>query len=168
MMKRHTNTGFLVLLAVASLCIFMGCATTADHDKGSAMATKQAPDQLESNRQTVVSFYEAGLNKKDFDAAHPYLGSSYKQHNPNAADGVEGFRGFVAYSKEHTPNSHSEIKHAFADGDFVILHVHKTTGPDDRGVAIIDIFRLENGKIVEHWDVTQVVPERTASGNPMF
>lgn len=131
-------------------------------------AQEQAADQQESNKQAVLSFYEAGLNKKDFGAALSYLGSSYKQHNPSAADGVEGFRGFVSYLKEHVPNSHSEIKRVLADGDFVVLHVHKTTGPTDRGVAIVDIFRLEKGKIVEHWDVTQDVPERTASGNPMF
>jgi predicted SnoaL-like aldol condensation-catalyzing enzyme len=121
-----------------------------------------------SNKDTVVAFYEAGLNAKDFDAASRYLGRAYTQHNPRAADGVQGFRDFVAYLKEHVPHSHSEIKRVFADGDFVILHVHKTSGPGDRGVAIVDIFRLEQGRIVEHWDVTQEVPERTVSGNPMF
>jgi predicted SnoaL-like aldol condensation-catalyzing enzyme len=121
-----------------------------------------------SNKEAVVAFYEAALNAKDFDAASRYLGPSYTQHNPRAADGVQGFRNFVAYLKEHAPHSHSEIKRVFADGDFVILHVPKTSGPGDRGVAIVDILRLEHGRIVEHWDVTQEIPERTASGNPMF
>ncbi|SFB21402.1 SnoaL-like domain-containing protein [Collimonas sp. OK607] len=67
-----------------------------------------------------------------------------------------------------SPTSRGEIKQAFSDGNFVILHVHKTTSPTDRGVAIIDIFRLEHGKIVEHWDVTQEIPEKTTSGNGMF
>lgn len=127
------------------------------------------PDRLQAqNKQTVLAFYEAGLNQKDFAAASKYLGPYYKQHNPNAADGIEGFRNFVNYLKEKVPTSHSEIRQVFADGDFVILHVHKTSSPTDRGVAIVDIFRLEQGKIVEHWDVTQAIPEKTASGNPMF
>jgi predicted SnoaL-like aldol condensation-catalyzing enzyme len=121
-----------------------------------------------SNKQTIVAFYEAALNAKDFDAASRYLGPTYRQHNPRAADGAQGLRNFIAYLKEKVPDSHSEIKRVFADGDFVILHVHKTSGPGDRGVAIVDIFRLEAGRVVEHWDVTQEVPERTASGNPMF
>ena len=128
----------------------------------------QPDTRQEQNKQTVLAFYEAGLNQKDFAAASKYLGPYYKQHNPNAADGIEGFRNFVNYLKEKVPTSHSDIRQAFADGDFVILHVHKTTGPTDRGVAIVDIFRLEQGKIVEHWDVTQAIPEKTASGNPMF
>lgn len=129
---------------------------------------QQHSAQEETNKQTVVAFYEAGLNRKDFDAASRYFGPYYKQHNPNAADGVEGFRKFITYLKEKMPNSHSAIKSVFADRDYVILHVHKTTGTEDRGTAIVDIFRLENGKIVEHWDVSQAVPEQTVSGNPMF
>ena len=139
-------------------------------DAGAVKTTSVAqPDSIqERNKQTVLAFYEAGLNQKDFAAASKYFGPYYKQHNPNAADGIEGFRNFISYLKEKVPTSHSEIKQAFADGDFVILHVHKTTSPTDRGVAIVDIFRLEDGKIVEHWDVTQAIPEKTASGNPMF
>ncbi len=121
-----------------------------------------------ANKQTVLAFYEAGLNQKNFVTASQYLGPTYKQHNPGAADGVEGFRQFINFLKEKVPTSHSEIKQVFVDGDFVILHVHKTPSPADRGVAIIDIFRLEHGKIVEHWDVTQAIPEKTVNGNGMF
>ncbi len=131
-------------------------------------AEQPSAAQEAENKKTVVAFYEAGLNKKDFAAASQFLGPYYKQHNPHAADGIEGFRNFIAFMKEKTPTSHSEIKQVFADGNFVILHVHKTTSPTDRGVAIVDIFRLEHGKIVEHWDVTQEIPEKTASGNSMF
>ncbi|WP_410209838.1 nuclear transport factor 2 family protein [Aquirhabdus sp.] len=124
--------------------------------------------QQQANKQAVLAFYDAGLNQKDFAAASQYLGPDYKQHNPGAADGIEGFKHFISFLKEKVPTSHSEIKQAFVDGNFVILHVHKTTSPTDRGVAIVDIFRLEHGKIVEHWDVTQAIPEKTASGNAMF
>ena len=89
------------------------------------------------------------------------------QHNPNAADGRDGFRKFVAFLRDKYPQSHSEIKRSFVDGDYVILHAcGARTGT--RGSAIMDIFKLENGKIVEHWDVNQPVPEQTANGNTMF
>jgi predicted SnoaL-like aldol condensation-catalyzing enzyme len=122
----------------------------------------------EANKKAVVEFYEKGLNQKDFDAASRYLGPRYVQHNPTAPDGIEGFKTFVAFLRDKFPDSHSEIKQVFADGDMVILHVHAVREKGTRGNAIIDIFKLENGKIVEHWDVVQPVPEKAANGNGMF
>ncbi len=124
--------------------------------------------QQELNKKHVVEFYEKALNQKDFEAAKGYFGPKYIQHNPGAPDGIEGFKGFLAFLKEKFPQSHSEIKRVFADGDFVILHVHSVREPGVRGRAIVDIFRLENGKIVEHWDVIQDIPEKPANPNTMF
>ena len=132
-----------------------------------AVPTAKAAD-LEANKKTVLAFYEAGLNAKDFEAASKYFGSKYIQHNPGAPDGIEGFKSFVNFLKEKFPSSHSEIKKVFADGDFVILHVHAVREPGTRGRAIVDIFRLEDGKIVEHWDVAQDIPEKMPHGNGMF
>ena len=123
---------------------------------------------LEANKKAVLEFYEAGLNKKDFEAAAKYFGPKYIQHNPGAPDGIEGFKTFVNFLKEKFPQSHSEIRRVFADGDHVILHVHAVREPGTRGRAIVDIFRLENGKIVEHWDVRQEIPEKAANTNGMF
>ena len=133
-----------------------------------ASTPSQLPVQQEAKRQVVLQFYEAGLNRKDADAALKYVGNRYVQHNPNAADGPQGFRQFIAFLRDKYPDSHSEIVRSFVDGDHVILHVHAVREPGTRGNAIVDIFKLENGKIVEHWDVTQAIPEKTASGNPMF
>jgi predicted SnoaL-like aldol condensation-catalyzing enzyme len=124
--------------------------------------------QLEQNKKTVAAFYDAVLNKKDFDEASKYLGSQYRQHNPDAKDGPEGLKGFVGFLKEKFPNNKSEIKRIFADGDFVVVHVHAVREPGTRGVAIVDIFRLDNGKVVEHWDVVQPVPETAQNNNGMF
>lgn len=124
--------------------------------------------KLEANKKVVLDFYEKGLNKKDAEAAIALMGSRYVQHNPVAADGPEGFRKFIAFLKEKFPQSKSEIKRVFAEGDYVILHVHAVREPGTRGNAIIDIFKLENGKIVEHWDVIQPIPETMAHGNGMF
>ena len=122
----------------------------------------------EANKKIVVEFYEKALNQKDFDAAVKYMGPRYIQHNPTAPDGPEGLKRLVTMLKEKFPNSHNEIKHVFADGDYVVLHVHSVREPGQRGRAIVDIFRLENGRIVEHWDVIQDVPEKSANDNTMF
>ena len=132
---------------------------------GAAMA---GSTQEEANRKAVLAFYEKGLNQKDVDAALAYVGDRYTQHNPNAADGPEGFRKFIGFLREKFPNSHSEIKRSFVDGDYVILHVHAVREPGTKGNAIVDIFKLENGKIVEHWDVVQPIPENPANNNTMF
>src|ERR1043165_2328712 len=133
-----------------------------------AIASPGLAADLEANKKTVLEFYEAGLNKKDFEAAAIYFEPKYIQHNPGAPDGIEGFKGFVSFLKEKFPNSHSEIKKVFAEGDFVILNVHAVREPGTRGRAIVDIFRLENGKIVEHWDVAQDIPEKMPHNNWMF
>jgi predicted SnoaL-like aldol condensation-catalyzing enzyme len=131
-------------------------------------AGAQGASQQEQNKRIVTEFYDKALNQKDFDAAATYFGPHYIQHNPTARDGIEGFKAFIQSLREKFPNSHSEIKHAYADGDYVILHVHAVREPGTRGLAIVDIFRLVNGKIVEHWDVRQDVPETAANGNGMF
>nr|WP_315392373.1 nuclear transport factor 2 family protein [uncultured Duganella sp.] len=124
--------------------------------------------QEEANRQAVLAFYDKALNQKDADAALKYLGDRYIQHNPNAADGPEGLRQFITFLREKMPQSHSDIKQSFVDGDYVILHVHAVREPGTRGSAIVDIFRLEKGKVVEHWDAVQPIPEKPANTNTMF
>jgi predicted SnoaL-like aldol condensation-catalyzing enzyme len=124
--------------------------------------------QMEANKKTVTEFYDAAINKKDFDAAAKFLGPRYTQHNPRAADGPEGLKAFLAFLRDKFPDYHSDIVRVFADGNYVILHVHNFPTPGSRGNAIIDIFKLENGKVVEHWDVRQEVPETAANTNTMF
>ena len=124
--------------------------------------------QEEANRQAVLAFYEKGLNQKDAEAALQYVGDRYIQHNPGAEDGPEGFRKFIAFLRDKFPQSRSEVKASFVDGDHVILHVHAVREPGTRGSAIVDIFRLEKGKIVEHWDAVQPIPEKAANNNTMF
>ena len=146
-----------VLSAVASFCLILTVHTIA-----------HAGALQERNKKLVMEFYEAAINQKDFAAASKYMGTQYRQHNPLAADGPAGLQAYVQFLKGKFPASHSEIKQVFADGDYVILHVHAVRVPGTRGSAIVDIFRLENGKVVEHWDVIQEIPERAANGNGMF
>lgn len=121
----------------------------------------------EANKKKVVEFYEKALNQKEVAAVDKYLGP-YRQHNPQAADGPDGLKGYIGYLKSTAPNFKFEIKRVLADGDFVILHVHGIPEPGARGLAIVDIFRVDGERIVEHWDVIQEIPEKAANSNGMF
>lgn len=132
------------------------------------IAAPVAAQPSRTDEATVLTFYDAAINRKDFAEASKYLGASYRQHNPGAADGIAGLESFIAHLKRDLPDYHSDVKRVFSDRGYVILHVHNIPSPGSRGAAIVDIFRLEHGKIVEHWDVRQDIPERTASGNSML
>jgi predicted SnoaL-like aldol condensation-catalyzing enzyme len=121
-----------------------------------------------ANKRIAVAFYQAALNDKDWDAAVKFIGPRYVQHNPVSVDGAPGIKQHVEDLKAHFPDNHGEIIHAFADGDIVILHVHSIRKIGTRGNAIVDMFRIEHGKVVEHWDVVQAVPETSANTNTMF
>lgn len=121
------------------------------------------------NKEIVAAFYDAAINDKDFTKASQYLGDEYIQHNPIAADGPDGLKAFLDFAKANMADFKIEIKRILADGNFVMVHVHATNGPDDRGSAVMDIFRLsEDGKVVEHWDVLQAIPEESMNDNGMF
>ena len=125
--------------------------------------------QMEANKKNVVEFYNAVLNEKDFEKASKYVGATYIQHNPIGADGLDGIKGFINFLKEKFPQNKSEIKRVFADGNYVIVHVHAVREPGTRGNAIFDLFRLDdNGKVVEHWDAVQPIPEKSLNNNTMF
>jgi predicted SnoaL-like aldol condensation-catalyzing enzyme len=135
---------------------------------GIALAGPVFAADLEANKKVVVDFYEKALNQKDFDAAVKYIGPRYTQHNPTGGDGPQAFKSFIAFLKEKFPNSNNEIKRVIAEGDMVVLHVHSVRTPGERGRAIAEFFKVEDGKIVEHWDVIQDVPEKSANQNTMF
>lgn len=122
----------------------------------------------QTNKQIATQFLESVVNAKDFQSAAQFLGSWYIEHDPEGTDGANGLEGYIQYLKDQYPNSHVEIKRIIADGDYVIFHVHSILTPGTRGQAIVDMFRLEDGKVVEHWDVTQEIPETSANANGMF
>jgi predicted SnoaL-like aldol condensation-catalyzing enzyme len=122
----------------------------------------------DANKKLVLEFYEKVLNQKDADAASKYVVENYIQHNPRVPDGLAALQGFVREMKRSTPESRSTVKRAIADGDLVVLHSHVQRTPGERGTALVDIFRVANGMIVEHWDVIQPVPDTSANSNSMF
>ncbi|PDV87093.1 hypothetical protein CO652_17490 [Rhizobium sp. H4] len=121
----------------------------------------------EANRKLVVEFYDRFFNSHDIEAAS-VVADDYRQHNPQVPDGKKPLVSFFTGFFKENPQSKAEIVRTAADGDLVWLHVHATNGTDDRGQAIVDIFRVKDGKIVEHWDVIQAVPKEAANRNTMF
>jgi predicted SnoaL-like aldol condensation-catalyzing enzyme len=130
------------------------------------MTMRSVPDD---NKRLVTEFYELAINQqKPAEAARKYIKPPYRQHNPEVPDGPDGFVQFIGGMQKKHPKLKVVISKALADDDLVALHVHLTREPNDPGLAVAEFFRLKNGKIIEHWDVLQPVPEKTASGNSMF
>jgi predicted SnoaL-like aldol condensation-catalyzing enzyme len=120
------------------------------------------------NKRVVLEFFEKVLIPMDFTVAPAFFGARYIQHSPLASDGPEGLRGFLEKARVETPHAKTYIKRIFADGDHVIVHSHVVIEPGTPGIAVADIIRLENGKLVEHWEVSQPVPEEMLHSNTMF
>lgn len=117
-------------------------------------------DSAATAKELVLAFYETALNEKNAEKAAAFLGDAYLQHNPWVADGPEAFLRFVRFRAERFPQSRNQVKMVIAENDLVALHVHSVLVPGTPGRHIVDIFRVENGKVVEHWDVIQDIPEQ--------
>ena len=126
-------------------------------------------NELENNKRIIREWIELAINsRKPEEAVAKYVGSSYRQHNPRAADGAESFINFVKYFAQTFPDFHLDLKRVIAEGDLVATHSHLIRHVGDRGQAVVDISRLKEGKIVEQWDVVQDIPETAANTNTMF
>jgi len=121
------------------------------------------------NKAIVRDFYETAFNQHDPESAvQKHMGATYRQHNPMVPDGKDAFVSFVSGFVKQFPGLHSDIKRVLSEGDLVVLHSNMKINQEDRGSAVVDIFRVEGGKIVEHWDVVQEIPEKSANQNTMF
>jgi predicted SnoaL-like aldol condensation-catalyzing enzyme len=123
------------------------------------------------NKKLVLDFYELAFNQhQPVLAAEKYLSEDYVQHNPYVATGRAAFIAAFkdAFKSDAEKKSKNIFKRTIAEDDLVVLHSHKMKSPDDRGVAGIDIFRVKDGKITEHWDVNQPIPEVQKNSNTMF
>ena len=134
-----------------------------------ALRTAAHNDTAAKNKAIVTEFYNLIFrDHKPEEAFARYGGPKYVQHNPRVPDGADAMiKYFVPYFNSH-PEARNEIKRALAEGNLVVLHVHSKQNANDRGRAIVDIFRVDNGKVVEHWDVIQEIPDQAANTNGIF
>jgi predicted SnoaL-like aldol condensation-catalyzing enzyme len=113
----------------------------------------------EANLRLVLEMFEQVLNPMDSAAVDRFIAPGYIQHNQLVEPGVASLKAFLDLIRRETPEAVHDVKRAFVDGDHVTVHYHVRRWPGDRGWAVIDIFRVENGLIAEHWDVMQDVVE---------
>lgn len=166
----HLDAGRSRLAADGMSDLLLAPPSITFTDVVAAKLPSGSPDAaLERNKETVLAFYQAAINDKDFDAASAHLGEHYTQHNPEIADGAEGLKERIDFIREKFPELRAEVKKIVAEGDLVITHVHGVRELGWPGTAIVDIFRLDaNGKLVEHWDVMQDIPGHAENPNGMF
>ena len=142
------------------------CALVTSHCLAASPALAAAP---QSNKEIVTAFFRMMFQDREIDeAVRLYVSPNYVQHNPYMRDGVGPMVDFFPPYFDQHPQAIVEIKRVIADGDLVVIHNQWRDSPEDRGQAVVDIFRVDKGKIVEHWDVSQEIPENPANQNGMF
>jgi predicted SnoaL-like aldol condensation-catalyzing enzyme len=120
--------------------------------------------QIEKNKAIVIDFFTKVFNEHKVDEGLANFKPDYIQHNPNIPTGLETIRNAF----KQTTTTQTDIKKIIAEGDLVVVHHHFKFAPDSLGMAVVDIFRIEGGKIAEHWDVMTPVPEKPVNNNSMF
>jgi len=123
--------------------------------------------QEEANRRLVLDVYEHVLKPLDSSRVDEFFAPGYIQHNPLAETGADGLKRFLDWARTDSPDAEHHVKRVFVGGDHVIVHVHVVIKPGEPGNAVVDIFRVEAGRIAEHWDVAQPVATSSSNRNGM-
>lgn len=159
----------LRMTMAALVSIGLGTAVpSAGKAKASPPASRPEAAQEQQNLALVLKFSEIAFNQHDVDVAAAMVTEDYIQHNPRVPSGRAGFIQFLKASAAARPNFKSTILRSAAGGDLVWTHVKVGDGSGKGDIVLVNIFRVANGKIAEHWDVVQPVPETSANSNTMF
>lgn len=122
----------------------------------------------EENKKSAIAFYKTAYEGNPEKAIQLYVGTEYIQHNPDVADGTQGFINYFERMQKEYPNKSIEFVRCIAEGDLVALHTHQTW-PDNDEYITMDFFRFDaEGKICEHWDSIQQIPKESANPNTMY
>lgn len=121
----------------------------------------------ERNKALVAAFYAKVWNGHDIAALKDFVAEDYIQHNPNVGNGRAPLEAFLKPMFQSLPEARFTVVRLIAEGDLVVAHTLFKTKPQDRGTAVVDIYRVEGGRLAEHWDVKETVPEASANGNPV-
>ena len=160
----------LASLALPAVLALAACSAAAPAASPAEPANSSGRDLAaeEANRELVLEFYDRFFNEHETEEAAEVIADDYIQHNPAVPDGKEPFVSFFTGFFAENPESRAEIVRSATDGDLVYLHVRSTDAPEQLGSAVVDVFRVDDGMIVEHWDVIQPVPAEAANDNTMF
>jgi predicted SnoaL-like aldol condensation-catalyzing enzyme len=150
---------WIAALMLAAMAPLPASAETASADQAQTLSNREIVERF------IDLFYRQGRVREAFET---YVREDYIQHNPLAPDGRAAAIAALEPYFASQPDAVREVHRIIVDGDLAAVHVRARANPQDRGFAIVDILRLENGKIVEHWDVIQAVPEQSANPHPMF
>lgn len=132
-----------------------------------AIAQHRHAGSTASNRTTITAFADLFYRQKKVRTAFErYVATDYIQHNPSFPDGREG--PIAGLEKLFGPQAVLDVKRIVVEGDYAVLHILARLNPTERGLAVVDIYRMSKGKIVEHWDVVQPIPAQSANPHPMF
>jgi predicted SnoaL-like aldol condensation-catalyzing enzyme len=173
--QQKMKKGKLLIMLLATGIVLQSCTSNDTSTKPHAnvdsltntiQALSDNRKKLEANKKLVADFYQELFGDKNIDAIDKYIGDTYIQHNPALPDGKDVLKQGATQWFKGAPKEKIDIQHLGADGNFVYIHTKAKMG--DKTNSVIDIFRIENGKITEHWDVIQEVPKTSANPHPMF
>jgi predicted SnoaL-like aldol condensation-catalyzing enzyme len=152
------------IAAFCAIILFFSCTDKAKENIDNQTNTKY--EIAQKNKKIVVDFYQKVFGDKDFSVIDSVIVDSYIQHNPSVADGREPLKKALKVWLKDAPKTKVDFQHVIAEDDLVVLHIKDVN--NGKVTAIVDIFRLKDGKITEHWDAVQKAPEKSENKHPMF
>ena len=165
----------LVLIVLLVFPMVLSQAVFAQDVAGSSaccdmsdFANRAYTTEEKENLELVLNVYNYVLKPLDSSRVDDFIAPDYIQHSPLAESGAQGLKDFLDFAGAKSPLAEHHLKRMFVDGDYVIAHVHVIINPGDSGNAVVDIFRIENGMVAEHWDAAQEVPVDSVNPNGMF